>query len=205
MQRLSRLPSGRTTLRGPVSFGIRSANNSADDFPHINCHHEAAASATVSVTVGLSGVVLGCGALCGGVCMTTTMFVNLPVKDLARAVEFFAKLGFSFDAKFSDDNATCMIVEENIFVMLLEENFFKTFTHKRICNTEISTEALLCISRDSRDSVDEMVSLAVANGAFAPRQPKDYGFMYQHGFEDLDGHAWELIYIAPRPGGDIAR
>jgi len=122
--------------------------------------------------------------------------VNLPVKDLNRSVEFFTKLGFTFDPKFTDENATCIIVCENIFVMLLVESFFKTFTAKDICDATKSTEVLVCISADSRERINEMVSKAVAAGGTTPNRSKDYGFMYQHGFQDLDGHLWELIYMA---------
>ncbi len=129
--------------------------------------------------------------------MPTQIFVNLPVKNLNKSVEFFTKLGFTFDSKFTDENATCMIVGENIFVMLLVESFFKTFTDKQICDAKKSTEVLVCLSCESRQKVDELVSSAVAAGGMAPRKPQDHGFMYQHGFEDLDRHIWELIYMEP--------
>jgi predicted lactoylglutathione lyase len=129
--------------------------------------------------------------------MATQIFVNLPVKDLKKSVEFFTKLGFTFDPKFTNENATCMIVGENIFVMLLVEKFFKSFTPKEICDTTKNTEVLVCISAESRANIDTMVSNAVAAGGKAPNQSKDHGFMYQHGFDDLDGHTWELVYMAP--------
>ncbi|MEO5861638.1 MAG: VOC family protein [Burkholderiales bacterium] len=129
--------------------------------------------------------------------MTTQIFVNLAVKNLDKSVDFFTKLGFTFDPKFTDANATCMIVGENIFVMLLVESFFKTFTDKKICDARKSTEVLVCLSSESRGKVDELVGKAVAAGGTAPRKPQDHGFMYQHGFEDLDGHIWELIYMEP--------
>ncbi len=129
--------------------------------------------------------------------MATQIFVNLPVKDLKRSVEFFTQLDFTFDPKFTDENATCMIVGENIFVMLLVESFFKTFTPKEICDATRSTEVLVCISADSRERINEMVGKAVAAGGTTPNPSKDYGFMYQHGFQDLDGHLWELVYMEP--------
>jgi predicted lactoylglutathione lyase len=129
--------------------------------------------------------------------MATQIFVNLPVKDLHRSVEFFTTLDFTFDPQFTDENATCMIVGENIFVMLLVESFFKSFTHKDLCDATKSTEVIVCLSLDSREKVDEMVSKAVAAGGTTPNQSKDHGFMYQHGFQDLDGHLWELIYMEP--------
>jgi hypothetical protein len=131
--------------------------------------------------------------------MTKQIFVNLPVKDLNRSVAFFTKLGFKFDPKFTDENATCMIVGENIYVMLLLEKFFKTFTTKELCDAKKSTEVLVCLSCDSRSEVDDLVVKAVAAGGSTPRKPQDHGFMYGHGFEDLDGHIWELIYMEKTP------
>lgn len=129
--------------------------------------------------------------------MTTHIYVNLPVKNLNRSVEFFTKLGYTFNPQFTDENATCMIVGEHIFVMLLVEKFFQTFTTKPICDATKSTEVLVCLSCESRSKVDEQVHKAIAAGGTSPRKPQDHGFMYGHGFEDLDGHIWELIYMEP--------
>ncbi len=129
--------------------------------------------------------------------MTTKIFVNLPVKDLNKSIEFFTKLDFKFNPQFTDENATCMIVSDDIFVMLLVERFFKTFTHQEICDATKSTEVIVCLSCDSRNEVDEMIGKAVAAGGTTPNQPKDHGFMYGHGFQDLDGHLWEMMYMEP--------
>ncbi|MET0542714.1 MAG: VOC family protein [Variovorax sp.] len=127
--------------------------------------------------------------------MSTKIFVNLPVKDLDKTVAFFTALGFKFNPQFTDKNATCMIVSEEAFVMLLVEPFFKGFTPKPISDAKKSTEVLLCLSADSRAEVDGMVAKAVAAGGSTPNKPQDHGFMYQHGFEDLDGHLWEVAYM----------
>ncbi len=129
--------------------------------------------------------------------MTTQIFVNLPVKDLARSMAFFRKLGFGFNPQFTDDNAACMVVSDNIYVMLLVETYFQTFTPKRIVDATQSTEVLVCLSRESRASVDEMVRNAVAAGGSIYKEPQDHGFMYGHGFQDPDGHIWELIHMDP--------
>lgn len=129
--------------------------------------------------------------------MATQIFVNLPVKDLPRSVAFFTRLGYSFDPRFTNENATCMIVAENIFVMLLVERFFQTFTSKALCDATTSTEAIVCLSVDSRATVDDLVARAIAAGGSAPRPSQNHGFMYGHGFQDLDGHLWELIHMAP--------
>jgi predicted lactoylglutathione lyase len=126
--------------------------------------------------------------------MATQIFVNLPVKNLQRSVEFFTQLGYSFDPKFTDDNATCMIIGENIFVMLLIESFFKGFTTKQISDAHKNTEVLLALSVESRAKVDELIRKAVTAGG-TPLELKDYGFMYQHGYQDLDGHLWEVFYM----------
>lgn len=127
--------------------------------------------------------------------MTTKIFVNLPVKDLNRAIEFFTKLGFKFNPQFTDKNATCMIISEDIFVMLLVEEFFKTFTKKEICNTSKNIEAIIALSAESRENVDEMINKAIEAGGIEPRKPQDHGWMYDRAFEDIDGHLWEIIYM----------
>jgi len=127
--------------------------------------------------------------------MTTKIFVNLPVKDLNRAVEFFTKLGFKFNPQFTDKNATCMIISEDIFVMLLVEEFFKTFTKKEICNTSKNIEAIIAVSAESRENVDEMINKAIEAGGIEPRKPQDHGWMYDRAFEDIDGHLWEITYM----------
>jgi len=127
----------------------------------------------------------------------TKIFVNLPVKSLNKSVDFFTKLGYQFNPQFTDETATCMIVSEDIFVMLLTEPKFKMFTPKEICDTSKSSEVLVCLSCESREKVDEMVRNAVSAGGTTYNDPKDYGFMYGHGYQDLDGHIWELMYMEP--------
>lgn len=129
--------------------------------------------------------------------MNTQIWVNLPIKNLKRSVEFFTKLGYTFNPQFTDENATCMIVGENIFVMLLVEKFFQSFTDKTICDATQSAEVMMGLSCASRSEVDAMVRKAVAAGGKTPRKPQDHGFMYGHGYEDLDGHIWELFYMEP--------
>jgi predicted lactoylglutathione lyase len=133
----------------------------------------------------------------GSTAVAKDIFVNLPVKDLKRSVEFFTKLGYTFNPQFTDANATCMIVGENIYVMLLIEKFFKTFTPKPIADAKSSTEALVALSMESRDAVNRIVEKALAAGARRYKEPKDHGFMYQWGFEDLDGHIWEHFWMDP--------
>jgi predicted lactoylglutathione lyase len=132
-----------------------------------------------------------------GDAVATKIFVNLPVKDLKKSIAFFTKLGFTFNPQFTDETATCMIVGEDIFVMLLTHAKFKTFTPHAICDATQSTEVLVCLSSESRERVDEMVRKAVAAGGQVFRQPEDHGFMYEHGFQDLDGHIWELVHMDP--------
>lgn len=131
--------------------------------------------------------------------MTTRIFVNLPVKDLQRSITFFTALGYGFHPEFTDENATCMIIADNINVMLLVEPFFQTFTHKEICDATRQVEVLVCLTCESREAVDAMVAKAVSAGGTAPTPPKDHGFMYEHRYQDPDGHIWELVYLEPEP------
>lgn len=129
--------------------------------------------------------------------MSTKIFVNLPVKDLNKSVDFFTKLGYEFNPQFTDENATCMIVSEDIYVMLLVEKYFKTFMSKEICDTSKSAEVLVALSFESRAEVDAIVAKAIAAGGTTYKDPQDHGFMYQHGFQDLDGHIWEIFFMEP--------
>lgn len=129
--------------------------------------------------------------------MATQIFFNLPVKDLNRSVEFFAALGFSFNPDYTDENATCMIINENAYVMLLVDTFFKTFTSKNVANSKDSAEAIIAYSVDSREAVDEAVRTALASGGSPSEDPQDYGFMYNHSFQDPDGHLWEVMWMDP--------
>nr|WP_315399315.1 VOC family protein [uncultured Duganella sp.] len=131
--------------------------------------------------------------------MATNIFVNLPVRDLPKSVAFFTHLGYSFNQHYTDDGATCMIVAENIFVMLLSEERFKTFTPKPISDARASTEVLVCLQVDSREQVATLVNKAIEAGGSAYKAPQDHGFMYGHGFQDLDGHLWEIIYMDSAP------
>jgi uncharacterized protein len=129
--------------------------------------------------------------------MNTQIFVNLPVKDLNKSIDFFTQLGYTFNPEFTDETATCMIVSDTIFVMLLTHEKFKMFTPKAICDATKNTEVLVCLSCESRTTVDEMVRKAVVAGGSTYNEPQDHGFMYAHGYQDLDGHIWELIYMEP--------
>ncbi|MBE7366223.1 VOC family protein [Ramlibacter pallidus] len=130
--------------------------------------------------------------------MARKIFVNLPIKDMERSQAFFKALGFSFNPQFTNEQGACMVISEDIFTMLLVEPFFQGFTKKPIADAKKVTEVLVCLSCDSREEVDALVKKALAAGGTAPNAPQDHGFMYSHGFEDLDGHVWELVWMDPK-------
>ena len=127
--------------------------------------------------------------------MPTKIFVNLPVKDLQKSIAFFTKMGYTFNQQFTNENATCMIITEDIYAMLLVHPFFKTFTKKEICDTTKNIEAIIALSADNREAVDDLVDKALAAGAIEPKPISDMGFMYTRSFEDPDGHLWEIFYM----------
>lgn len=129
--------------------------------------------------------------------MATQIFVNLAVKDLDKSVAFFTKLGYTFNPKFTNEKATCMIISDTIYIMLLTRTFFQTFTKKEIVDTHKAIECSICLSADSKDAVNEIVDKAAAAGATIPDPATDHGFMYQHSFDDLDGHHWEFVWMNP--------
>lgn len=127
----------------------------------------------------------------------TKIFVNVSVKDLERSKEFFSKLGYTFNPQFTNDDAACMIISEDIFAMLLTEAHFKQFTKKPIADATKTTETIIALSASSRDAVNAIVEKALAAGGKRYAEPNDHGFMYQWGFEDLDGHIWEHAWMDP--------
>lgn len=127
--------------------------------------------------------------------MATKVFINLPVKDLNKSMDFFKGLGYSFNPQFTDENAACMVISDTIFAMLLTENFFKTFTKKPVSDAKASTEVLIALDAGSREEVQRQVARAKELGATIYNDPQDHGWMYQHSFADLDGHQWELVYM----------
>ena len=131
--------------------------------------------------------------------MKSEIFVNLPVKNLDRAVKFFTHLGFKFNPHFTDQNATCMIINEHAYAMLLVEPFFKSFITKEICDTKKSAEVIMAFSVESKSKVDEMINKAIQAGAIeTPKLHKEeFEWMYQRDFQDLDGHLWEIFWMAP--------
>ena len=129
--------------------------------------------------------------------MARKIFVNLPVNNLKSSMDFFSSLGFTFNRQFTDDTAACMVISEDIYAMLLTHAKFKEFTPNPICDATKSTEALICLSCESRVAVDDTVRNAVVAGGKTYNRPQDHGFMYAHGFQDIDGHIWELVYMEP--------
>jgi len=125
------------------------------------------------------------------------LFVNLAVRDLPRSIEFFKKLGFEFDPRFTDETATCMLVGEDAYVMLLTEAKFRSFTRKQPCDTSTHSEGLFAFNVGSREEVDAIVKTAVEAGGKVAFDPLDHGFMYQWAFYDLDGHHWEVFWMDP--------
>lgn len=126
---------------------------------------------------------------------TNKIFVNLPVENLDRSVEFFTHLGFTFNQQFTDENATCMIISDSIYAMLLVKPYFKGFTKKELPDTTTESEVIVALSADTRATVDELADKAIEAGAKITNDPSDLGFMYSRSFQDLDGHLWEIFYM----------
>ncbi|MDQ3281764.1 MAG: VOC family protein [Acidobacteriota bacterium] len=129
--------------------------------------------------------------------MSRMIFVNLPVRDLSKSMEFFSTLGFTFNPQFTDDKAACMVISDKAYAMLLTEPFFRGFTKKEQCDTSKATEALFALSCESRGEVDQLVRKAIDAGGSHAMDPQDHGFMYGWSFYDLDGHHWEVLWMDP--------
>jgi predicted lactoylglutathione lyase len=129
--------------------------------------------------------------------MTTKIFVNLPVKDLERSIDFFTELGYPLDPRFTDERAGCLVISDDIYAMLLAEPFFKSFTPKQVVDATRSTEAILAIEVGDRQQVDTLADRALAAGGQPANDPMDRDGMYARSFQDPDGHLWEVFHSAP--------
>jgi uncharacterized protein len=127
--------------------------------------------------------------------MATKVFINLPVKDLDKSKDFFTGLGYQFNPQFTDEKAACMVISDTIHAMLLKEDYFRTFTKKAVSDARKSTEVLIALDAGSREEVQNVIATAKRLGATIYNDAADHGWMYQHGFADLDGHQWEFAYL----------
>ena len=125
------------------------------------------------------------------------LFVNVPVRDVQRSIDFFEALGFTFNAQFTDATATCMLVGEDAYFMLLMRDRFAGFSKRPTGDPQKETNAIFAISVGSRDEVDAMVKKAVSLGGSHALEPQDHGFMYLWSFYDIDGHHWEVFWMDP--------
>ena len=128
---------------------------------------------------------------------TAKIFVNLPVRDLKKSMEFFTQLGFAFNPQFTNDSGASMVLSEEGYVMLLTEAHFKSFAKKPLSDPRTSTQGIFAISAASRADVDTGVKTAIAAGGTHAADPMDHGFMYGWSFFDLDGHHWEVFWMDP--------
>ena len=129
--------------------------------------------------------------------MATSIFLNLPVKDLDKSMAFFRALGWDFNKQFTDETAASLVISDTIYAMLLTHRKFSEFTDKKIADTSKTAQVLIALSQDSKEAVHRLVDAAVKAGAKEPRPMQDYGFMINRTFEDLDGHIWEILYMEP--------
>jgi uncharacterized protein len=129
--------------------------------------------------------------------MSRMTFVNLPVRDLGKSIDFFSGLGFEFNEQFTDERATCMVISDRAFVMLLTEPFFATFTTKGLPDPATQTGVIVGLSAESREEVDALVGKAIELGGTSTKEPSDQGYMYGRSFYDVDGHAWEVMWMDP--------
>jgi uncharacterized protein len=138
--------------------------------------------------------------------MSTSIFVNLPTTDLERSKAFYTSLGFTINPLFTDENAACVVLDDNIYFMLLTRAYFATFTDKEIIDPKTQAQMSIGLSRDSRDDVDEVLAKGLAAGGTEPREVQDLGFMYSRDLEDPDGNALGFLYMeqaAAQVGPDV--
>jgi len=129
--------------------------------------------------------------------MGTSIFVNFSSSDLERSKAFYTALGCDINPNFTDENAACIVWDENIYFMVLTKEYFSTFTDKTIIDAATSAQVSLALSRDSREDVDAILAAGLAAGGSEPRPVQDYGFMYSRDLDDPDGNSLGFLYMDP--------
>ncbi len=129
--------------------------------------------------------------------MATSIFVNLAVADVARSRAFFESLGWRANEQFSDEQSVCIEIGDTVFAMLHATERFSGYSHKTIADASTTIETILAVTVESRADVDDVTDRALRSGGSSARQPEDHGFMYARSFHDLDGHLWEVLWMAP--------
>lgn len=127
--------------------------------------------------------------------MNKQIFINLPVSDLAKSMEFYTALGFSNNPQFSDETGKCMVWSDSIFVMLLSHEKFSSFTSKPIADTKTNVAGLFSLSMENVEAVNKTMTDALKAGGIEPTEMKDYDFRQQRTIEDFDGHTWEIFFM----------
>ena len=126
-----------------------------------------------------------------------TITINIPVRELERAVGFYTQLGFEPHPVFRGPDCQCMMVTDQIRIMVHLDSSLQLFTPKPISDPSLTTGVVLCLDCNSNAQVDDLVARAIAAGGSVYDAAQDLGFVYTHGFLDADGNAWRLNYMDP--------
>lgn len=126
------------------------------------------------------------------------IFVNLPSGDLERSKAFYTALGCEINPLFTDENAACVVWDENTYFMMLSRSYFPEFSAKSLIDPQSHIQTLVAFMFDSRDKVDSVVSAGLGAGGTEGREPQDLGFMYQRSLDDPDGNTLEFGYMDPK-------
>ncbi|GAA1807145.1 glyoxalase [Agromyces neolithicus] len=129
--------------------------------------------------------------------MTTSIFVNITTTDLERAKAFYSALGYSINPQFTDENAACVVLDENVYFMVLTREYFSTFSDKQVIDPKTQAQVSIALTRDSREGVDEIVAKGLAAGGTEPRPVQDLGFMYSRDLDDPDGNNLSFLFMEP--------
>lgn len=127
--------------------------------------------------------------------MNKQVFINLVVTDLEKSMNLYTRMGFNNNPQFSDETAKCMVWSDSIYLMIMMADKFRNFTTKPIADTKNNIAGIYSLSVDSVDTMNSIVTNAIAAGGIEPNEMRDYGFMVQRTIEDFDGHTWEIFYM----------
>ncbi len=128
--------------------------------------------------------------------MISSIFLAMPVENVARSITFFEALGFRINPQFTNDESACVVISDNIFAMISNHEKYQSFSEKELPSKD-AAEVIFSLQCESTDEVKSIAEKAFAAGGRRVNDPTDQGFMFSWGFEDLDGHLWDLFWMDP--------
>ncbi|MBE2256758.1 MAG: glyoxalase/bleomycin resistance/extradiol dioxygenase family protein [Ignavibacteria bacterium] len=123
------------------------------------------------------------------------LFINLPVSDVEKSMEFYLSLGFEINPLFTDEHQKCMVWSDTVYVMLISKEKFSDFSNEKVKGIDGDYKVYFTLNVDSENELNKLIDNGLKSGGSEPIEPKDYGFMKLRKIKDFDGHIWDVVYM----------